>query len=582
MMHRQFLFGAHNTTTAPPVPPGPVPPVPLPPVPTPPPFPYVEDPGTAFRAPQSTIFDYFGRSVALNSDGTILVVGSDETSLNSINNGTAGPGKVYVYVKSGSAWLSPQILAASDGVINDSFGESVAVSADGNTIVIGAPNTKIGSNERQGAVYVFRRSFPGGVWFQSKKIIADDGTPEDSFGYSVTVSADGTTVFAGAIKDDVVPAFSVGSVYAFKVTPYASVIGNITGSVLTVTSISPSTVTRLSIGSIITGSGIPADAAITQRNLDGTYNLSVPVPSPLTSVTVVASINWAQVGSKMSASDARPDDNFGCSLSTNLDGSYVAIGSYSSDVGAYANAGAVYFFTRQSSTYLETTKMATNAPETNQGFGFSVSMNNAATALVVGVPFYGNTPAGTVAASSIVPGTIYKIATLGTTDFISIGAASNTVGTTFIATGSGTGTGTATAITPPNFGCVYVYSRPDTASVWNQRAQIVATDGCSGDMFGYSVAIGSNETFFTASSIGDDPTSTTGINDQGAVYVYTNQGMGWVQTAKLIATNGEPGDQLGYSVAMSRDNLTVAAGSPTKSEISSATKIRGAAYIFTQ
>jgi hypothetical protein len=561
MMHRRFLFGAHNTGSVTP-PPGPIPPVPLPPVPVRPPFPYSED--HAFRGPETPIFDYYGRCVALNADGTVFVVGSDETSLNSVNNGTAGPGKVYVNVKSAGTWLEPQILAASDGAINDSFGESVAVSADGNTIVVGAPNAKIGSNTRQGAVYVFRRSFAGNIWFQSKKIVSSDGTPEDSFGYSVAISADGSTIAVGAIKDDILPTYSVGSVYTFNITPYTSIIGSITGSVLTVISTVSGT-GKLSPGTLVSGSGIPADTFVSQLNPNGTYTLSAMIPAAVSNITIVGSVNWAQTA-KLSASDARPDDNFGCSLSINSDGSYIAVGSYGSDVAAQANAGAVYFFTRQSSTYTETTKLSTNVPETNQRFGFSISMNNAATALVVGVPFYGNTSSNTVSATNIVPGTIYKISTLGTTNFTLIGAPSNTIGTTFVAIGVGTGTGTATSITPPNFGCVFVYNRPSITSVWTQRAQIVASDGITGDMFGYSVAIGANETFFTASSIGDDPSSVTGINDRGAAYVYTNQGTGWVQTAKLVASNGASGDQFGYSVAMAHDTLDVAVGAPTKSE----------------
>ena len=50
----------------------------------------------------------------------------------------------------------------------------------------------------------------------------------------------------------------------------------------------------------------------------------------------------------------------------------------------------------------------------------------------------------TVVAGSFVTGTTYTIASIGTTNFTLIGAASNTVGIGFVATGPGTGTGTAT------------------------------------------------------------------------------------------------------------------------------------------
>jgi len=56
-----------------------------------------------------------------------------------------------------------------------------------------------------------------------------------------------------------------------------------------------------------------------------------------------------------------------------------------------------------------------------------------------------NTPAPTpVNADALVAGTEYTITTVGDTDFTLVGAADNTVGTVFTATGAGTGTGTAT------------------------------------------------------------------------------------------------------------------------------------------
>lgn len=49
----------------------------------------------------------------------------------------------------------------------------------------------------------------------------------------------------------------------------------------------------------------------------------------------------------------------------------------------------------------------------------------------------------TVTAGGFIAGKIYRIASIGSTDFTLIGAAANTVGLHFIATGAGTGTGTA-------------------------------------------------------------------------------------------------------------------------------------------
>jgi len=63
-----------------------------------------------------------------------------------------------------------------------------------------------------------------------------------------------------------------------------------------------------------------------------------------------------------------------------------------------------------------------------------------------------------VTAGSFVTGTVYRILTVGTTDFTLIGAAENTVGVCFKATGAGSGTGTATAS-----GTITYYGTDDTA-----------------------------------------------------------------------------------------------------------------------
>jgi hypothetical protein len=518
MMHRQFLFGAQTTTST------------LPPVPVPPPFPYAQT--VELRSTQTTVYDYYGRVVALSSDGTILVVGSDETSYDSTINGTAGTGRVYVYKLVTGVWGLVATLTASDGVINDCFGESVAVSADGGTIVVGAPNVKIGSNTRQGAVYVFKYNTAAGTWLQSKKIVAADGTPEDAFGYSVSISADGLTIATGAIKDDVLPGYSVGSVYVYNTVAVITVIGSIAGSILTVTSVTSSS-GKLSVGTLVTGTGIPADTYITELYSGttggiGTYNLSTIVGT-LTGITIVGSTNWAQTA-KLSASDCKPDDNFGRSISMTTAGDYIAIGSYCSDVDVYANAGAVYLFTKTSSTYTQTTKLTTNVPVTGQGFGFSVSMNSAGTALIVGAPFDGST------------------------------------------------------VATSNRGCAFIYTRQNTSLSWSQRYQIFATDGVAGDKFGWSVAVSSSEIFFTVGTPGSDVVS----GESGAAYIYYNGGTGWVQTAKLSASDAASGDQFGYSVAMTPDALTVAVGAPTNSEATisptptNTTRIHGSAYVFTQ
>ena len=108
-------------------------------------------------------------------------------------------------------------LTASDGHGDDRFGDAVAMSGDGSTIVAGA-QLAVGStgNSQQGAVYVFVR--PGGGWStgtQTAKLTAHDGHGTDKLGRSVAVSSDASTIVAGAYFATVASNASQGKVYLF-------------------------------------------------------------------------------------------------------------------------------------------------------------------------------------------------------------------------------------------------------------------------------------------------------------------------------------------------------------------------------
>ena len=85
----------------------------------------------------------------------------------------------------------------------DRFGSAVALSADGNTLYVGAPRDDTGDTDR-GAVYVFAKS--GSSWSQSAKIASGSFgltlSDEDRFGSSIGLASDGATLFVGAERDD--------------------------------------------------------------------------------------------------------------------------------------------------------------------------------------------------------------------------------------------------------------------------------------------------------------------------------------------------------------------------------------------
>jgi hypothetical protein len=148
-----------------------------------------------------------GFSVALSADGNTALVGGPYDNSQS--------GAVWVYTRSGGVWSQQgSKLTVTDNISNARFGWAVALSADGNTALIGGPadNTTFG-----GAAWVFTRS--GGVWSEQAKLVATDLAR--SFGVtvlqgtSVALSADGNTAVVGAPQDASLTGGSTGVAVVF-------------------------------------------------------------------------------------------------------------------------------------------------------------------------------------------------------------------------------------------------------------------------------------------------------------------------------------------------------------------------------
>ena len=99
--------------------------------------------------------------------------------------GSANPGAVYVFVRTGGAWTEQGKLLPSDGMAGDGFGDALALQGD--TAVVGAPENSSAASGA-GAVYVFART--GGIWTQEAKLLASNAEAGDSFGTSVALDAD--------------------------------------------------------------------------------------------------------------------------------------------------------------------------------------------------------------------------------------------------------------------------------------------------------------------------------------------------------------------------------------------------------
>ncbi|MFI5297638.1 MAG: hypothetical protein ACHREM_06020 [Polyangiales bacterium] len=133
-------------------------------------------------------YDTFGSAVAL--DGSTILVGANGKGI----GGMFAAGAAYVFSGSGATWTQqgPR-LVASDGAAYDAFGSSAAIS--GTTAIVGAPAKTVGGNGSQGEAYVFALS--GGTWTQQgAPLVAPDGVTNQQFGASVAIS--GAVAIVGA------------------------------------------------------------------------------------------------------------------------------------------------------------------------------------------------------------------------------------------------------------------------------------------------------------------------------------------------------------------------------------------------
>jgi len=436
-----------------------------------------------FKASNTGSSDFFGYSVSLSADGTMLAVGANQensstTGINSTSDEAANDaGAVYVYSRSGNLWSHQAYIKASNTGASDFFGSSVSLSGDGTALAVGAygeDSSTAGINSTPdegaadaGAVYVYSRS--GSSWSQQAYIKASNTGASDFFGYSVSLSGDGTTLVAGAYQED---SSSIG----INSTPNES--ANNAGAVY-----------------IYTSNGS----------------------------------TWSQQA-YIKATNTEAVDLFGYSVSLATDGETLAVGAHgesSSTTGinstpdnAAIAAGAVYIYSRSGITWSQQAYIKASNTDADDRFGISVALSGEGASLAVGAYQEKSTTTG--------------INSTPNNDASQAGA-------------------------------VYIYSR--SGITWSQEAYIKASNTGDVDRFGTSVSLSVDGMTLAVGAELED-SSMTGINstpneaanNAGAVYIYTSNGSTWSQQAYIKASNTGANDRFGISVSLTSDGKTLAAG----------------------
>jgi hypothetical protein len=296
--------------------------------------------------------DYFGQSVSLSADGNTAIIGAfqEDTGANT-NNGAA-----YIFTRSGSTWTQQAKLLASDAATEDSFGISVSLSADGNTAMVGAYAESTSPNTGNGAVYVFTRS--GTTWTQQQKLLASDAASTEDFGWSIALSLDGSTALIGARRENTSPNTLNGAAYVFTRS------GSTWTQQAKLVASDPDALDFFGYSVALSSSGNTA--------IVGAYLEDTP-PNTSNGAAYVftrSGTTWTQQ-QKLLASDPAPSDTFGYSVSISADGNTALISAYADDKNTLSiNSGAAYIFTRSGTTWTEQFKLSASDSEANDQFGY--------------------------------------------------------------------------------------------------------------------------------------------------------------------------------------------------------------------
>jgi hypothetical protein len=373
----------------------------------------------------------FGYSVALSAEGNTALVGGPI--------GSGNIGEVWAFTRTGSTWTHQGESFTGSGETGEShFGYSVALSSNGTTALIGG----YGDNSSTGAAWVFTRS--GETWIQQgAKLTGAEEEGHAKFGWSVSLSANGNTALIGGPGDE--------------------------------------------HGARVGGEEIGA-AWVFARSGE----------------------KWTQQGAKLEGAGEFEEGGFGWSVALSGEGTTALIGAPLEETGGSAGDGEVgsaYVFTRSGETWTQQGGALTGSGEAGEGgLGTSVALSSNGSTALIGAPRDGN-----VGLSLEYIGAVFAFTRSGSTwsqqgSKLTGGGESGYGG--FGASVALSPSGYTALIGAPNdnkkAGAVWSFTR--SGEIWSQEGAKLTggKDELPSGRFGYTVALSTNTALVGAPQEGSD------------------------------------------------------------------------------
>jgi FG-GAP repeat len=326
------------------------------------------------------LFDNSGLSVAMSADGKTVVIGARFSS----GSGRLDCGHARVYSINSTSGNWTQVGLDIDGeAAGDQSGSSVAMSADGKTIAIGSISNA-GNGNNAGHVRVYSFNPTSGNWTQVGLDIDGEGAC-DPFGcvlsgWSVAMSTNGNTIAIGARSNDG-NGINAGHV---RVYSFNSTSGNWTQVGLDVDGEAANDQSGYSVAMSADGKTIAIGAPYNGANgLNAGHVRVLSINS--------TSRNWTQVGLDIDGEAAcdQPGlcDESGWSVAMSADGKTIAAGApFNGGNGNNAGHVRVYAISSISGNWTQV-GLDIDGEAINDRSGYSIAMSADGKTIVVGAPF---------------------------------------------------------------------------------------------------------------------------------------------------------------------------------------------------
>ncbi|TAF92799.1 MAG: T9SS C-terminal target domain-containing protein [Bacteroidetes bacterium] len=290
-----------------------------------------------------------GAAVAISASGNTAVIGAPDDD--------AGVGSVYVFNRVNHVWqLTTKLTGTYTGSsVNAKQGTAVAISADGTKIAFGAP----GNNNNAGGVYIFTKNATS--WVQQAYVTPYDMVGSARLGTSITMGANGEIIVAGGMNDN----SNRGASWIF-------VQRDAIWQQLQAKLVATDATTNAQQGSAV---AISADTttiaigALRDNNYTGAFWIFKRNETGL----------YTQQGNKYLPTQVIGAAQIGTSIAINADGKSLAIGAPKDN-----NKGAVWIYVLQNNLYMQDAKITNTNSADNSQFGFAASLSANGKTLLVG------------------------------------------------------------------------------------------------------------------------------------------------------------------------------------------------------